>query len=83
MNIFKTIAKSTWNKNRLHREYIDQLHDTPFLHSSDHLTQLIYQSETQEDLDAILDHMDRHNTYGIPSYSAVRGQAYARGRKLK
>lgn len=75
--VFQTIAQSDWNRKRLKNQYLNELIHTPFLYSSNHLTQLYEQSKEDKsisDLDTILYHLDHHDTYGIHSYDTLRNK---------
>lgn len=77
--MFDTIARSDWNRKRLKNQYINELTTTPFLYSSQHLSQLYKEcKENKEtaisDLDTILYHLDHHDTYGIDSYDTLRNK---------
>ena len=60
----------------------EELEETPYLHSSKYLYELVDEAETQDDLFSVFEHLERHQTHGIESYDKLFGTAAKKYKKL-
>jgi len=69
--MFRELANSDWNKNRIRDNQFKQLPHTGLLHSYEYLDSLVDECEEKEDYEAILDHLYQFDMELIPSYKEL------------
>lgn len=76
MSIIKAIFegyKAAKEKNPDYRSWeYDYLLTTPYLHSSQYLGELYEKAKDDYQKECIVDHLNRHNTWGIKSYDKIQ-----------
>lgn len=73
MSILRAVFEGYSSAKPKHRDWeYEYLLTTPVLHSSQYLNELYEHAKTKEQKECIIQHLNRHDTYGVENYRNIQ-----------